>query len=50
MADSKTSNNKKTIKKVKFTQREINKAIRELSKEVNKKATRRLFIEILEGK
>lgn len=50
MAGNNTPKNNKTIKKVRFTQREINKAIRELSKEVNKKATRRLFIEILEGK
>jgi len=41
---------KRPVKKIKFSQREINRAIRELSKEVNKKVTTRLFKELIAGK
>lgn len=50
MVENNNQKSNKTVKKVRFTQREINKAVQELSKEVNKKATKRLFIQLINQK
>jgi CBS-domain-containing membrane protein len=51
MENSKSTKSKKTpAQKVRFTQRELNQAIKELSKEVNRKITTRLLKEMIAGK
>jgi hypothetical protein len=51
MENSKSTKSKKTpAQKARFTQRELNQAIKELSKEVNRKITTRLLKEMIAGK